>query len=854
MDPYDPHAVASLRISAYAKATVMMFLDNLIAWGDSYYSQFTAETVSQAEQLYILADLILGPAPQSLRAPNLNQGGAPPATYASSAQKLDAFSNVLVNIENVVVAPEPPQAFISGVGPTPSLPSTVGSPLFCIPPNGKMLAYWDTVSQRLSNIRSGKNLQGMPQPLPLYAPPINPLSLIGPNAVVPGPQGTGTFMPIYRFSIYLQKAMELTNDVRAFGSLLLAALEKQDAETITLLRANQELNIQTKSLMVKTTQVTEAQDQIAALTAQQAVVNVRFNYYSTVEYTNTWEDAAIALQLAALYLNGGAVVLDATAAVASLIPTGTVGVAGFGATPNALLSYGGENIAKAASSFANVARGFGGLINEGASMASTMGSYRRRKDEWTLQENIASAELLQLASQITAAQDRLSIAQTELDIQNTQISNAQAISDFLTNKYTTAQLYSWMASQLTTVYFQAYQLALALATQAQNAYQYEVGASSTFIQSQYWDTTHKGLTAGEGLIFDLRRMEAQYVANNSRELELTKHISLALTSPVQLVMLRETGQCTIRLDEALFDYDHPGQYFRRLRSVAVTIPCVTGPYSGVNATLTLTSAMVRVQQPGGDPTKFHLQSASSPPVDTNNVVYSPLTAPGASVIATSSGQSDAGLFDVNLRDERWLPFEGQGAISNWNLALDRQDNNFDFSTITDVVLHIRYTARGGGDPATAAFVRSALKAQVGPTRSILVSVRGTFGNAYYSFFNPANATSTSQTLTLSLSSVVFPFSNLGSVQIDSLVVFVLLSTSVSTVAADYSFAANSSTVFQLTQPTNITVPCLSGTIQLATGGLAAPQTLTLMVPFGTFDPTVTQDIVLAINYSIKYPD
>ena len=59
-DPFDPHLVASTRISAYGKATVMKFLDNLIAWGDSLYAQYTAETVSQAEQLYILADLILG--------------------------------------------------------------------------------------------------------------------------------------------------------------------------------------------------------------------------------------------------------------------------------------------------------------------------------------------------------------------------------------------------------------------------------------------------------------------------------------------------------------------------------------------------------------------------------------------------------------------------------------------------------------------------------------------------------------------------------------------------------------------------------------------------------------------------
>ena len=167
------------------------------------------------------------------------------------------------------------------------------------------------------------------------------------------------------------------------------------------------------------------------------------------------------------------------------------------------------------------------------------------------------------------------------------------------------------------------------------------------------------------------------------------------------------GTCQIALDEALFEYDHPGQYFRRLRSVAITVPCVTGPYTGVNATLTLSSAMIRTQAPG---TSYQPQGAAEAPNDPT-VVISPVAAAGTQAIATSSGQGDAGLFDVNLRDERWLPFEGQGAISTWNLVLDPRDNNFDFTTITDVILHVRYTARGAGDQAAADNVRIPAEAQ-----------------------------------------------------------------------------------------------------------------------------------------------
>jgi hypothetical protein len=37
------------------------------------------------------------------------------------------------------------------------------------------------------------------------------------------------------------------------------------------------------------------------------------------------------------------------------------------------------------------------------------------------------------------------------------------------------------------------------------------------------------------------------------------------------------------------------------------------------------------------------------------------------LIVTSGAQADTGLFEANLRDERYLPFEGAGAISRMEL-------------------------------------------------------------------------------------------------------------------------------------------------------------------------------------------
>jgi len=107
-------------------------------------------------------------------------------------------------------------------------------------------------------------------------------------------------------------------------------------------------------------------------------------------------------------------------------------------------------------------------------------------------------------------------------------------------------------------------------------------------------------------------------------------------------------------------------------------------------------------------------------------------------IVTSSGQNDSGLFEANLRDERYLPFESKGAISAWTLEIDRATNAFDLGTISDVVLHLRYTARDGGDTFKTA-VKNAMTT-AGPTSALqLIDARAQFPDAWYRFLHPTSA-------------------------------------------------------------------------------------------------------------------
>ena len=124
-------------------------------------------------------------------------------------------------------------------------------------------------------------------------------------------------------------------------------------------------------------------------------------------------------------------------------------------------------------------------------------------------------------------------------------------------------------------------------------------------------------------------MEIAYHDLNRPEYELTKHVSLLQVDPLALVQLRATGTCILTVPEELFDMDGPGHYFRRIKSVALTIPCVTGPYTSVNCTLTLQKSSIRTSTDLGD--GYRRKGSEDPRF---NDYYGSLQS-----IVTSSGQS-----------------------------------------------------------------------------------------------------------------------------------------------------------------------------------------------------------------------
>jgi hypothetical protein len=772
--PFDPFAIGRMRSVAFRMKVVMAYLDNLLAWGDNLFRQNTRESINEATQIYILAKDILGPRPIQIP----QRGTAADYSYNDlvTLYGVDDFSNALVQMENdfPYLSVSAAQAN-TGLGAALSMSSVV--PYFCFPSNDNLLTYWNAVDDRLYKIRHCMNIQGVVEQLPLFAPPISPALLVAAQAagvdLSSVLSNTDASTSLYRFRFMAQKALELCAEVRAFGAALLAALEKQDAEELSLLRATQETGLLQSMQNMKQAAVQEAQSNVAALQAGLQLASDRQAYYSNLH--NAWstqepssqptsqESQQLSSLGAADSRQGTASTILQEVAVFSILPQSSVGLAGAGGSPYVNLSWGMEQLTAEANAFAAKNQADAGDDSFQASMSGLQAEWGRRDAQWVFEAAQASDEMAQVQAQIAAANLRVTIAQDDLANLNTQIANAQAVEDYLRSKYTNTQLYSWMVDQTSTVYFQCYQMAYDLAVRAEATFRFERGlASSNYIQFGYWDSLKKGLLAGERLYADLKRMEIDYFETDVREYEITKSVSLVLFDPWALITLKETGQCTVSLPEALFNMDYPSHYFRRLTTVSLSIPSVTGAYTSVNCTLTLVNSKIRVDNVAGS-----VQDYASAAHFINNYA-------ATQAIATSTAQNDSGLFEVNFRDERYLPFEGAGVISTWQIDMPPDCNAFDFASITDVILNLRYTAREGGerlrDVARKAAVMPARPQQSfsGSTVSFpnqsglqrLFSFRHEFPTEWYKFLHPAD-TSTSQSMQIALDNSRFPFTYRG---------------------------------------------------------------------------------------------
>jgi len=712
-DPFDPDALAAIRWGAWEKNVFMAYIHNLIGWGDQLFTGDTWEQVSEATMLYVVADSLLGVPPKPVGQLDLR----PEATYGMMEAQYGEgdVPEFLIDMETLVTAG---QALPGGN----TLPAGVASILngyFCIPENTQLTQLWGLVANRLYKIRHGLNLKGQPTQPALFGPPLNPATLADGGAYgASGPGATSAVaVPYYRFEQTLQLAKNFAGQVVSLGNELLAALEKQDAESLSQLRQTQEGVILNMTLLAKADMVNQL------LSTQQGLEYTLQSAQTELATISSWaeqvllpqEEIALQESATALGLNIGVAAIKAASSLAYLIPD-IFGLADGGMDFGDSVKVIGEAMGTTAQ-----------LLNEGAGLNREIAGYIRREQEWGLRLQTISDSIGQINAQLAANQYAISAAQQDYSITQTQYQQSQDVLNFLKTKFTNEDLYVWMAGQLSTLYYQAYQMALELAQQAQTCYQYELSSSDTFLTGNPWNDQYKGLLAGDALSLSLSQMEKAYHDNNSRYQEIHKTFSLMQKNPQALLNLKKNGSCKFSFTELDFDLDFPGHYNRKIASISVTIPAVVGPYQNLNATLIQTSNQVLVR-PDINGVKHLLGMAETP---SNGAIRANWSA--NQQISISTGINDAGLFQLNFNDPQYLPFEGTGAVSDWELIMPKAANAFDFAAITDVIIQIAYTASPGGQ--TFAMQVTNLDLLKNYQGSLYLSLRQQYSSAWYAFLS-----------------------------------------------------------------------------------------------------------------------
>ena len=638
--------------------------------------------------------------------------------------KWDASSNAMAELE--VVWPYSSQTILpigigNGVVGLANVFGFATTTYFSIPNNPKLMAYWNTISDRLFKIRHCENIEGVFRKLPLFEPPIDPALLV--KAAAQGISISSvlnelnTPMPNYRFYYLLQKALELCGELKSMGASILSAIEKKDNETIALIRAKHENGMLNLVMEIKKQQLQEAQKSLETLQQNRKSPEHRMKYYLQLigedagkvpgldsefsEIANaiespvgesglkliSYEKEDMDKSHAAAELQKSIGIVETLASIFHAIPLLAADVKPMGVGVG--FGWGGSNLGNLTQAIARAIQVEASNLTFQSSTAAKKGGFLRALQDRVMQANAAGYEIKQIDKQIVSQQIRIAIANLEITNHQKEIENAREVEEFLKNKFSNEELYSWMKNSLSTLYHQVYNLAFDLSKKAEKVFRFERGlTSSNFIQSGYWDAGYNGLLAGEQLYVALKQLEAAYQENRGYDYEITKHVSLRQINPLAILQLKQTGACEFALPEVLFDMDYPGQFKRRIKSVSISVPCIAGPYTGLNGTLRLLENKFRNSALAKNASDYNERTEETD--ERFNSFIIPTTA-----IAASSGQNDSGMFELNFKDERYLPFEGAGVISKWRFELPTF-RQFDYNTISDVIIHIRYTSAEGG--------------------------------------------------------------------------------------------------------------------------------------------------------------
>ena len=707
-DPFEPHLIAKQRLAAYQKFVVMKYLNVLIARGDELFTQDTTETVNLAIQFYIMAADILGP--KSAEAPDPLTGTIKTAAEmiadAEAGGGLD-WANTLLEYEDsmLIGRSRDRDTYQNKYPEKTSMIANISKETFyfSVPRNENLMAYWDTVADRLYKIRNSLNIEGVKRTLALFAPPIDPGMLVKARAAGLSLSDiladSGAALPHYRFKVIVAKALEIARDLRNMQETLLQALKDKDAEALAQLRLQHRMAAKKLSQNIFEIQMKELETEAASLEIEkQKKTTAQQHHKSNQEKLKTdFENGYSKTMQKVAELREKTETAKRIASTLYSIPDMDAGgiVNAFGGIDFHVSAYGGRKLGEAALTMAESYLSKALEREAAAAQQKAKGEEKRISEVESFEESIATSEIDQTDKQILINSIRQQRNEKEQERLEKELEWDEEEYNFLCDKFTNRDLHEWLVKQMTKLSKTMCKLTTKVAKMAEKCYHFEIGDTDmgkgkSFISNSYWDGAYSGLLSADRLIADLHAMEIAYMENDKNELEITRPVSLSeleslyqdvvVQSPLSEIKQYAATKFTIPLQ--LYSSDFGGHYFRRIRDVKVEV--VAPKYRGyfLNAELSLNSDFLDLKQK-----ETYIE---------NRV--------GVQTMATSMAHVHDGKFDFNFKMDKFLPFEGAGAISIWNLSITGVPSEFNGSntehedskySIDDVIIYVSYTARNG---------------------------------------------------------------------------------------------------------------------------------------------------------------
>ncbi|MDC9621814.1 neuraminidase-like domain-containing protein [Xenorhabdus sp. XENO-7] len=675
LDSVDPDAVAQNDPMHYKVSTFMRTLDLLLARGDYAYRQLERDTLNEAKMWYMQALHLLGEKPYLPLSPNWDN---PRLDKAADITTQKAYAQAITRLRQNETTAARTANSLTG--------------LFLPQINDVMMNYWQTLEQRLYNLRHNLSIDGQPLSLPIFATPADPKALL--SAAVATSQGGGNLpkvsLLLWRFPQMLDSARSMVGQLIQFGATLQNIIERQDGEALNALLQNQAAELILTTIRIQDKTIEELDAEKTVLEKSRAGAQSRFDSYSKLhdENINAGEEKAMSLRAAASGMTTAVQAARLAGAALDLAPN----MFGF--------AVGGSRWGSIAEATGYVMEFSASVMNTEADKISQSESYRRRRQEWEIQRNNAEAELKQIEAQLNSLTIRREAAVLQTVSLKTQQEQTQAQLAFLQRKFSNQALYNWLRGRLAAIYFQFYDLAAARCLMAEMAYRWETNESATnFIKPGAWQGTYAGLLAGEALMLNLAQMEETHLKQDQRALEVERTVSLSavyaglpsnsfnLSEKVTELVKKGSGnsgnglntlafgtgadtqtslQASLSLADLNIFKDYPASLgkTRRIKQISITLPALLGPYQDIQAVLTY----------GGE----------------NNGL-----ARGCKALAISRGMNDSGQFQLDFNDGKFLPFEGIAIDDKGALVLSfpnaTSNQKAMLQTLSDIILHIRYT-------------------------------------------------------------------------------------------------------------------------------------------------------------------